>query len=310
MQKTRRPYFVGLLLAMAIAGIAIYLYRRAQPLHPGQALGVRPTSSTDELLPKKQGDAVGVGNKLVAVPKTYSGRTVSGLDARTLVACRHRLLQQEELEPINCDAIGLNDQEQHSLCLRQQVQYDKFLQRIAAEAASCPSGAANAAQFYSELRDLALAGDIGAQRCFIQGHFANLGANSVISNEQSKEYPVLARKFIDAAFERGDWKVVRWLGKTKINIEDALASSAFPLGLDHPETRYKMEMLLYLGLGPNTLDHQFEAVGGVVAWYKSGASELSPQQLQEGESWVRQMYQAHFAGIPDVVNGLDDADCM
>jgi hypothetical protein len=312
MQKTRRPYLVGLLLAMATAGVAIYLFRRNQPLPQGPMPPAMRASST-EAVSKKQGDAARLGNKQVAEPKIYSGMTGSGLDARTLVACRKRLLQKEELEPINCDAIGLNDQEQHSLCLRQQVQYDKFLQRIAAEAASCPSGVANAAQFYSELRELALAGDIGAQRCFIQGHFnyrSELGKSSAITEEQSNEYPTLAKQFIDAAFERGDWKVIRWLGKTRVSIEDGLVASVYPMGLDHAETQYKMDLLMLFGLGPNAIDRQFRSVGDVVGIFKSGRGGLSTQQLKEGEEWARDMYRAHFVGIPDVVNGPDDADCM
>jgi hypothetical protein len=223
------------------------------------------------------------------------------------VACR--LFSQRSKEPIVCDRI--TDPQQHALCLRQQGPQADALQNSAANAASCPANGFNASVYFAALRDRAVAGDIDAQRCFIVGRFFNPVDQSMITDEQRNQYPALANRFIEAAFGRGDWRVVRYLGRAKTGLDDGMLPSAYPIGSDAPETVYKMNVLMLLGLGPNAEDFDRYNVQDSVNIFRSGKyPNFTAEQRQRSDEWARDTYQAHFVGVPDSPKTPNDTDCM
>jgi hypothetical protein len=85
----------------------------------------------------------------------------------------------------------------------------------------------------------------------------------------------------------------------------------FPLGIDSPDSVYKLHVLMLLGLGPDALDRNLRNINDVVTFYRSGRDErLTPELRLKAEQWAREMYQAHFIGVPDAVKGPNDAGCM
>ena len=197
-----------------------------------------------------------------------------------------------------CD--GITDPQRHALCLRQQGPYAEALQNSAADAASCPANGFGASDYFAALRERGIAGDIDAQRCFITGQFYNPVDKSTITDEQRGQYPALTNRFIEAAIDRGDWRVVRYLGRVKTGLGDGLLASAYPIGGDAPETVYKMHVLLLLGLGPDAEDFDQFKVQETVAIFRSGQyPNFTAEQRQRGDEWARATYQAHFVGVPD-----------
>lgn len=305
-----RTAFVIAILAIVVVVVGMLVSRKSQPITPGAIGSSQPTHNPTAKTSGNVDTRVKHLDAKSSPPKSVFVQSTNSLDTHLLVECHRLLQQQQKVEPINCDAIGLDSTQHHNLCLQQQVMVGRQIQSIIAASASCPEDVVGAEKYYAELRQRALGGDVDAQRCFTMGHFANPLPNFYITDDQSKEYPTLARQFIDAAFERGDWRVVRWLGKTKLSTEDGLIRSIYPIGLDHPETNYRMELLLLKGLGPEALDQELVPVGDILKIYKSGQQKLSEAQLKESEDWARDMYQAHFVGVPDTVKNPSDVDCM
>ena len=152
------------------------------------------------------------------------------IDTHALVICRQALLRLKNVESMDfdCDVMPPFSKEQ-SICKYQRTKINQQLPELKAKAASCPANVLNAQDFYVALRDNALSGDTEAQRCYILGYFSDRESKSEISPDQDKEYASLAPKFIDYAFERGDWKVVQSLGRARLNIQDGLIQSVYPM---------------------------------------------------------------------------------
>jgi hypothetical protein len=223
-------------------------------------------------------------------------QAIAGLDARTLTMCHRAVREKNRLEEFSCAHVPEKDVAGKDLC-RKQLEYTRRqLQLATAKAASCAEALAEPSVYYQALRDLSRRGDVQAQRCFIQGYFGIDQERGIhLSQAQIDEYAVLAKNFIETAFERGDWSVVRWLSKPRIDMPDFLLARAHPMGLDDRVAAYKIRRLLMLGNQPGygTLP-QDDPKRLVEYWRKE--KWLSPEQLEEAESWAQTMYQQHFIG--------------
>ena len=207
---------------------------------------------------------------------THATDVGARLDLRTIRDCHDALLNKKALEYLTHAAQDVKDS--------------------AAAAGSCPPDLLMASAYYEAIKEIALRGDIPAQRCLIQGYFASAaqeGEESRMRKDQVEEYFGLAKKFINEALERGDWSVVRYLARRRIGLQDFMLNSAYPFGSEHPEAAYRMNYLLMLGNVRNfetSVDaHQF------VELLKQNKS-LTPKQFQEEEDWARQMFDQHFNG--------------
>jgi len=179
------------------------------------------------------------------------------------------------------------------MCEHQADLIAKQLERLASEIAQCPKTLLDPSTYYESMRKAALAGDVDAQHCFIQGYFSGPD-EARISTKEWNEYPELARQFIGSAFERGDWAVVLWLGKVRGSISDSLLSTAYPIGLQNPDTVYRMNFLVQLGASDHAAPGDAQ---GIADRLRSG-SYLSADQIQQDEKWARNMYAQHFVGRP------------
>lgn len=136
---------------------------------------------------------------------------------QTLASCHKALVVKQITENrTRCANVPVDDLNSQDYCRKQQTAMAQELQRATAASASCPQVLANAPAYFDAMKSRALGSDIAAQRCFIQGYFQNWseeGGGDPLRPDQLAEYPELARKFIDDSFVRGDWSVVRWLGR-------------------------------------------------------------------------------------------------
>jgi hypothetical protein len=216
-----------------------------------------------------------------------------GVDVRTMVVCRAALVTKSHLEPPPCDTRSQATTGGLQMCQHQTALFAKQMGRLASETAQCPETLLDPSTYYEALRKAALAGDVDAQHCFVQGYFSDPDG-AKISTKEGHEYPELARQFIDSAFERGDWTVVLWLARVRLNINDSLLMTAYPFGQQNPDTLYRMNFLLQLGAGDHTAPGDAQ---GIADRLRSG-SVLPADHIQEDEKWARNMYAQHFAGRP------------
>jgi hypothetical protein len=224
-----------------------------------------------------------------------TGHIGSAMDAPTIVNCHNALLGMRPVKRReNCDFVKPGDAIGMQLCQRALVSDAAHIRLMTAQAASCPKSLAKVSDYYNALRDAAQNGDITAQQCFIKGYFDDDAGGDFISQEQTDEYKVLANTYISSGLERGDWGLVRWLGRVSVYVSDGLLIGAYPFGQSSPETMYKMNFLLTLG---GATDAVVDRPQSIVKNLRTNG-ELSDQQVQEAEAWARDTYSKYFAATP------------
>lgn len=177
-------------------------------------------------------------------------------------------------------------------CQELQVTDALHNQTMRGEAATCPSSVASASGYYDALRAAAQAGDVGAQRCFIQGYFNDSYDGDYISVQQQKDYVPLAKEYISSGLQRGDWGIVDWLARVSHSISDSLLGRAYPI--DSDDALYKMNLLLTLGGATDNIIQRPQSV------VKNVGATLSNQQIQDAQEWARDTYSKYFAATPYV----------
>jgi hypothetical protein len=212
------------------------------------------------------------------------------LDSATIVHCHWALVGSQPIKRSYCDdpksALGMRQ------CQELPVTDALRIQTMSGEAAACPSSLASASGYYDALRAAAQAGDVGAQRCFIQGYFDDSYVGDYISAQQRKDYVALAKEYISSGLQRGDWSIVDWLARLADHMEDAQLHSAYPIG--STETLYRMNLLLALG---GATDNDVQRPQSVV---KNVGAQLSNQQIEDAQEWARDTYSKYFAATPYV----------
>lgn len=219
------------------------------------------------------------------------------LDFHAIRSCHDALLSKKVLETLgDCDKTPGGQASDVQFCRDQMAWVAKRANDALASAGSCPPDLLNASAYYESLKELAVRGDIPAQRCFITGYFASAteeGEESPMRKDQVEEYRRLARKFIDEGLERGDWSVVRWLAQMRTGLQDGMLEGAYPFGFNHPETAYRMNYLLMLG-NQHNFQESIDARQLVESWQPD--KELPPLKLKEAQAWAHNMYDQHFNG--------------
>jgi hypothetical protein len=213
---------------------------------------------------------------------------------RSLTSCHALLLTKQNVEQSGCDKVEPENKAAQDQCQAQLAEVNLRLQALTAGAAPCHESLAEPSVYYQALRIRAQSGDPVAQRCFISGYFGQSPEEGkALTQAEQAEYFSLAKTFIEAALERGDWSVVRWLGRIRLDINDGLLARAYPIGQSNPETIYKMKYLLVLGKQDDPIEG-VDPKSIVDGWRKD--KTLPPEKFQEAETWAKEMYAQHFDG--------------
>ena len=244
----------------------------------------------------------------------------ANLDSRTsaefrrILICHRLLATRNAIQRHICDDIVGDANAAQERCHTEMANVNRELQEQEAKSGVCPEKLAAPSEYYTALRDLALQGNLNAQRCFIQGYFGESGEERILLTEaQYEEHPVLARKFIEAGFERGDWSLVHVLASTQMGFPgDSNLYNAWPHGFSTPESAentYKMNYLLLLGNRPEEFESK-EPGRLIDHWRKNpNLLHLTIQQLDDAEAWAKIMYRRHFAGSQEGSSGSANKFC-
>ena len=162
------------------------------------------------------------------------------------------------------------------------------------------SGIANLQnEIYLTLRNAAEAGDVDAQVCFLQGIASDVEGRSIVGiSDPWADYQSLARRYIEGAFARGDWRIIKQLSNDHPNIHDAAMATIYPFGT--PDVEYKMMRLLQKGATGPYADEMATRLKDFLKNYRDlkdveDKSVLTEAQIQEGDSWAQSMYDTNFA---------------
>jgi hypothetical protein len=291
------------LMFVAIVGIATWFVTGhraddAKPVTP-VAEASPPSIATPAIHPEATppaGPAAQTTSSGVFI-RTADVDAIARLDTRSLIVCNRELLVKKGIEQFSCAGIGENDTLAQNHCRSQLAAVDRRLQEFAAKAAPCPESLAQPSLYFGAIRDRANSGDVNAQRCFIQGYFGiSRELKMDLTQAEHDEYVPLAKKFIDSRLEQGDWSVVRWLAKSKVDAGDFLLASAYPIGIEHPDTVYKLNrLLLYGNKSAGETITKNDDPKRVVDFLRQ-EKRLTAEQLEEAEGWAKTMYDQHFNG--------------
>jgi hypothetical protein len=152
---------------------------------------------------------------------------------------------------------------------------------------------------YLTLRAAAEAGDVDAQVCFLGGVLPTAEGGREIEgiSDVYADYQSLAQRYLDAAFARGDWRIVMRLSKWRTDLSDASLAALYPYGT--AEVTYKMSRLLELGATgeyAEQLRKQIQSMETDTDF--SGKLILSQAQIAEGTEWAQATYDSSFVHSP------------
>lgn len=299
--RTSTAVIVGLII-IVLGALAAWGSRKTAPSSPHTS-GAAPTAvveatrSTHRPADADRSAAPSAPPSITPAPGAAVPQAGARLDLRTIRACHDALLNKKALEQQDgCEGIPPEQASVAGACRNQQARAARQIAEATAAAAPCPADLLRASAYYDAIKTLALSGDTAAQRCFIQGYFASAaqeGEESRIREDQMSEYPRLANQFIDQAFERGDWSVVRWLARARIGLQDGMLRTAYPFGSEYPVTAYRMNYLLMLG---NHRSFQKSVDPRQFVETAKSTARLTASEIRDAEAWAHEMFDQHFNG--------------
>jgi hypothetical protein len=150
-------------------------------------------------------------------------------------------------------------------------------------------------QEYEATTAAAKAGDFDAQMCYLMQGYGDRESGFRLTDAEIAEYQSLGAQYVDAAFKRGDWRIVELLGYHVVD----WAGLFINLEQFRDSLReYKAHQLLLLGAGdvdPQDTDHWLAALRMPESkdnW------KLSAQEIQDSDAWAQETYDKYFVSQP------------
>jgi hypothetical protein len=150
-------------------------------------------------------------------------------------------------------------------------------------------------RYFEVTRAAAKKGDPDAQLCYLEGDFGETDGRPIVTEADVEEYKQVSPEYVDAAFKRGDWRIVYLLDRRSFH--PGMGPVALLEGIGRPETIYRMTRLLRLGAsGPyaTALESDLEGMRHPV----KPENAVPPDTIKEGDAWANHTYINHFSGVP------------
>lgn len=141
----------------------------------------------------------------------------------------------------------------------------------------------------------AKSGDVDAQMCYLMQGVGDRESGFQLSDAEIAEYASLGPHYVDAAFKRGDWRVVELLG---YHVVDWAGMFINLEQWKDPAREYKAHQLLLLGAGdvdPQDTDYWLAALRMPES---KGNWQLSAQEIQDSDAWAQETYDKYFISQP------------
>jgi hypothetical protein len=150
-------------------------------------------------------------------------------------------------------------------------------------------------KLYEATSAAAKSGDIDAQMCYLMQGAGDRESGFTLSDAEIAEYQSLGPQYVEAAFKRGDWRVVDLLAFHVIDWAGLFISLE---QWKDPTREYKAHQLLLLGAGdvdPQDTDYWLAALRMPESkdnW------RLSAQEIQDSDAWAQETYDKYFSSQP------------
>src|SRR5262249_52694135 len=141
--------------------------------------------------------------------------------------------------------------ETYAQCMNGWMNATERLAAAQADALGCESTPDIERRYFEATQEAAKSGDVDAQLCYLQGYFGSADAAYsstepvFFTAEDFAQYKKVAPGYVDAAFKRGDWRVVSLLNRK--HFHPGSGPVTLLAGIGERETQYKMTRLLRLG---------------------------------------------------------------
>jgi hypothetical protein len=171
--------------------------------------------------------------------------------------------------------------------------------KTAAEAtrkdAGCGDTTDVATRYFEATKLAARAGDADAQMCYLQGEFSTSNGKPIFTDAEVEEYGRVAPQYVDAALQRGDWRIVELMTK------DSFHPGVEPIrqipNVGKPETIYKMRKLLRLGASGSYAKSLDMDLDGMIHPDLVPEAALPADAVKTGDSWAQQTFNENFSGV-------------
>ncbi len=180
--------------------------------------------------------------------------------------------------------------------------------KAAAEAALKGSGCGDTTEietrYFEATKQAAKAGDTDAQLCYLQANFVADTGEPLFTDEDVEEYRRVAPQFVDAAFWRGDWRIVQLMTMRSFHPWAGPVTQIPAIG--KPETIYKMTKLLRLGASGAYAKRLDGQLNGMIHPDMVPGAALPADVVRRGDAWAQQTFNESFAGV----TGLTEAPAV
>jgi hypothetical protein len=265
MRTTSRGLVVLVLAAIGAAGSGVYWWLSARPLQD-RAIAVLETQP----------------NRAISNPtRTPPGQVVSPPPTKSLLQ-----LHAEFRESQRCM--------DERFIVRGNVSYHLSM-ALPPHISGCDDLKGAFRKVYEATTAAAKSGDVDAQMCYLMQGAGDRETGFRLSEAEIAEYQSLAPAYVNAAFKRGDWRVVELLGFHVIDWAGMFIN--LEQWLD-PLREYKADQLLRLGAGevdpedPDPWLYVLRMPESKENW------KLSAQEMLDGDAWAQETYDKYFVSQP------------
>jgi hypothetical protein len=151
---------------------------------------------------------------------------------------------------------------------------------------------------YEATAAAAKAGDLDAQMCYLMQGMGDRESGFKLSDEEIAEYQSLGPQYVEAAFKRGDWRVVElldfhvidWAGLF-INLEQ----------WKDPARQYKAHQLFLLGVADVDPQNTDDWLAVLHMPAPKDTWRLSAQEMQDSDAWAQATYDKYFISQPKLL---------
>lgn len=295
---------VASILVVSVGAAALYVS------HARQDLSATPTASSDQPVPSAGSSVRPAASALTVVAASAMSSQARMADPKisppemddynTTKKCYYDSDRAVVLRRIIgvCEELTKQKSVGHSLdnCAKDLDKNSEALSKLDSELKSCPSSSQLASNYYKSAKQMAKRGDADAQLCYLESRFMNGNEGIRYSADDSSDYQADAPRYIDNAFARGDWRVVKLLGTEHL----PTTSSLLPLIVKgDPYTAYKMNRLLRLGAdgGYGDMLDKLANAHFLTPRMTSGPA-LAPEQIAQANAEAQELYNQHFRSSP------------
>jgi hypothetical protein len=261
---------VVLLAAMAIAGYCVYEWRNVAP-SPAR----HDRQFSDSTIEPNNASS---GSTATSALPTVSPATKSLLQLHAAFRESQRCMEERTI-------------------VRGNVSYNLHV-ALPPHIAGCDDMTGALRQEYKATTAAAKAGDIDAQMCYLMQGYGDRESGFMLTDAEIAQYQSLGAQYVDAAFRRGDWRVVELLGFRVIDWAGLFITLE---QWKDPAREYKAHQLLLLGAGdvdPQDTDYWLAALRMPES---KDNLKLSAQEIQDSDTWAQETYDKYFISQPKLL---------